>query len=108
MSNDIQTGKISPVVGNSTTAKPAQHDRSASPAESSVSQASASDTVSMTDQAARLKKFEAMLAEIPQVNQQLVAETRQAIADGSLDMDFEGTASRLMEMERANTGNVKS
>lgn len=105
MSTDIQTGKIPPVVGNASTSKPTHQNRSSGSAEAGAStQAASADTVSVTDQAARLKKFEAMLAEIPQVNSQLVAEMRQAIAEGSLDMDYEGTAAKLMEMESAKSG----
>lgn len=108
MSTDIQTGKISPLVSSVTTSRPQQHGQpTASPTARGTGQTGAADTVSMTEQAARLKHFEAVLAEMPQVNTKLVAEMKQAIADGSLDMDYAGTAARLIEMESARSDSAK-
>jgi len=104
MSTDIQTGKIPASISNPGTAKSSLQDRSAGTVKSAgTGQTTTADTVSMTDQAARLQQFEAKLAEVPHVNPQLVNEMKLAIAEGSLDMDFEGTAAKLIEIEGANS-----
>ncbi len=109
MSTDIQTGKIPPLVGNVSTARSQNQGQTAgSHAPRSVGQGGSADTVSMTDQAARLKQIESVLAEMPAVNKQLVSEMKQAIANGSFDMDYAGTAARLIEMESAKSDSNNS
>jgi negative regulator of flagellin synthesis FlgM len=62
---------------------------------------SVSDSVSLTDAAARLQKLEAALANQPVVDKQRVEEIRQALAEGSYQTDPERVAAKLLELERA-------
>ncbi|PCJ26668.1 MAG: flagellar biosynthesis anti-sigma factor FlgM [SAR86 cluster bacterium] len=102
MSTDIRTGNIPVNISSPTTSKAPQHGQTRPSATDGHSKTI--DTVSMTDEASRLKSFEAKLADTPQVNSALVAEVSKAIADGSLDMDVEGAAAKLIEME---SGQIK-
>lgn len=100
MSNDIQTGNL-PVSNISTSSQKAanQTGQSAQKAGSQSPAARPADTVSITDQVSRLQEIENMLGSVPPVNNALVEEVRQLIANGNLEMDLERTASRLIEME---------
>lgn len=102
MSTDIQTGKIpasiiSPSASN--TLDNGQKAKSGNAGQAAP--AGIIDTVSMTDQAARLKELESTLATYPDVDASLVAEMKQAIAEGTFKMNFEETASDLIEIESA-------
>lgn len=107
MSTDIQTGKIpANVISPSASNTLDNGQKAKSGGSSQTAPAGIVDTVSMTDQAARLKELESKLAAYPEVNSSLVAETKQAIADGNLDMNFEETAANLIEIESANSNSV--
>jgi len=102
MSTEIQTGKIpanviSPSASN--TLDNGQKAKSSNAAQAAP--AGIIYTVSMTDQAARLQELESTLAAYPEVNASLVAEMKQAIADGTLEMNFDATAADLIEIESA-------
>ncbi|GJM11639.1 MAG: hypothetical protein DHS20C12_00420 [Pseudohongiella sp.] len=102
MSTEIQTGKIpanviSPSASN--TLDNGHKAKSGNKAEASPQ--GIIDTVSMTDQAARLKELESTLAAYPEVDASLVAEMKQAIADGTLEMNFDDTAADLIDIEGA-------
>lgn len=107
MSTEIHTGKIpanviTPSASNSL-------DNGHKTKSGNTAQASPPgiiDTVSMTDQAARLKELETTLAAYPEVDASLVAEMKQAIAEGSLEMNFEGTAADLIEIESAKSNSA--
>lgn len=101
MSTDIRTGHI-PVNISSTSSshknlKAQQHN--ASTVAEQPTQTKSADVVSMTDQVSRLQQIESLLAAIPAVNDQLVAEISQSIADGSFEIDPGSVASKLIEME---------
>ena len=102
MSTEIQTGKIpANVISPSTSNTLDNGQKAKSGSASQAAPAGIIDTVSMTNQAARLKELESTLAAYPEVNASLVAETKQAIADGTLEMNFEDTAADLIEIESA-------
>lgn len=61
--------------------------------------------MSLTDTAARLRKLESTLAQLPVVDRQRVEATRQAIADGSYRVDPARVAEKLLAFESALTGN---
>jgi|GEM_PF-1619151 flagellar biosynthesis anti-sigma factor FlgM len=106
MSTEIQPTNLPLNIGSSKTSKSNSSDQSsASKTESAAPTASsaAMDKVSITDTVARLQGIESMLADIPAVDNKLVAQMSQAIADGSLNYDLEVTASKLIQME---TGQV--
>jgi negative regulator of flagellin synthesis FlgM len=65
------------------------------------------DSVSLTEAAARLQKLEAALADHPVVDQQRVADIRQALADGRYRTNPERVADKLLELERLFGGRVK-
>lgn len=99
MSNDIQTGKL-PVSSITTgTQKTANAQSRAADKPADGAPARVADSVSITDQVSRLQEIENMLGSVPPVNNALVHEVSQMIADGTLEMDLERTASRLIEME---------
>lgn len=107
MSTEIQSGKIpanviSPSASN--TLDNGHKAKSGSPTTGAA--IGIIDTVSMTDQAARLKELESTLSAYPDVNASLVAEMKQAIADGSLEMNFEDTAADLIEIESAGSNSA--
>ena len=61
--------------------------------------------MSLTDTAARLRKLESTLAQLPVVDRQRVEAPRQAIADGSYRVDPARVAEKLLAFESALTGN---
>lgn len=65
-----------------------------------VSTATGSDTVTVTDQAARLQELEQSLASTPVVDSARVAELREAIASGSYQPDAQRIADRLSQLEQ--------
>ncbi|MDM3871027.1 flagellar biosynthesis anti-sigma factor FlgM [Porticoccus sp. W117] len=60
----------------------------------------AGDTVTVTDQAARLQELEQSLANTPVVDSARVAELREAIASGSYQPDPQRIADKLSQLER--------
>lgn len=102
MSTEIQTGKIPANVISPSASNTLDNGHKAK--SSNAAQAAPAgiiDTVSMTDQAARLKELESTLAAYPEVDASRVAEMKQAIADGTLEMNFDDTAADLIEIESA-------
>lgn len=59
------------------------------------------DTVSLTDTAARLQKLENSLASLPVADSSRVEAVRQAINEGSLEMDSKATAEKMLGLETA-------
>ncbi len=60
----------------------------------------AGDSVSLTAAATRLQRLEAGLEELPVVDERKVAMARQAIADGTLTIDAERIAEKMLGFER--------
>jgi len=107
MSTDIQTGKIpANVISPSASNNLDNGHKAKSGGAPQAAPRGITDTVSVTDQAARLKELESTLAAYPEVNSSLVAEMKQAIADGNLEMNFEDTAADLIEIEGAKSDSV--
>ncbi len=65
----------------------------------SAGEAAATDTVRLTDTAERLKDLEASMAEQPAVDPHRVDEVRQAIDDGTFEVNAERIAAQLIETE---------
>ena len=99
MSNDIQTGKLPVANLHTGSHKAANLSGQAAQKSAPGSAQPRSDTVSITDQVSRLQEIENMLGSVPPVNSSLVAEVSEMIANGTLEMNLERTASRLIEME---------
>jgi negative regulator of flagellin synthesis FlgM len=104
MSTEIQTGKIPANVLSPSASNTLDNGHKAKSGDASqASPAGIIDTVSMTDQAARLKELESTLAAYPDVDASLVAQMKQAIADGTFEANFEDTAADLIEIESARS-----
>jgi negative regulator of flagellin synthesis FlgM len=99
MSNDIQTGKLPVASLHTGSQKTANLSGQAAQKSASSPEQPRSDKVSITDQVSRLQEIENMLGSVPPVNNALVAEVSDMIANGTLEMNLERTASRLIEME---------
>lgn len=59
-----------------------------------------SDTVTVTDTATRIRELEATLGSLPEIDNERVAAIRQAIADGSYQVDPENIAAKLLKLEQ--------
>ncbi len=106
MSNEIDTGKMPVNLVSSTSQKARQAESSkpgATKSEAAIAPVSTPDRVSMTDDAARLQQLEGVLRNSPRVNNVLVAEVSQLIADGKLEINLERIASNLLEMDAGIT-----
>lgn len=63
----------------------------------------AADSVSLTDTAARLRKLEGTLSELPEVDSGRVADIQAAIADGSYQINVDKIADKLLDFEASFT-----
>ncbi len=61
---------------------------------------STGDTVSLTNASAQLRSLENTLAELPVVDTQRVESIKQAIADGSYQVNAENVANKLINLEQ--------
>ena len=104
MSNEIQTGKIPGSLASSKSQQTEELNTQKSGAKASgAGQLSSSDKVSMTDDAARLQEIEGLLKNSPSVNNALVAEISQLIAEGRLEINLDSIAASLLETEAGIT-----
>jgi len=84
----------------SSVAKPTASTGSAkSTGASSSSKSGQTDTVSLTDTAARLKELEMGLASQPVVDTQRVQSVQSAINDGTFEVDPDSVAEKMIEFE---------
>ena len=67
-----------------------------------------SDTVSLTDTAARLAELDRALANVPVVDAQRVEEVKQAISEGRYQIDPAKVADKLLSFETALSGKPKT
>lgn len=58
------------------------------------------DAVALTDTAVRLKRIEASLAELPEVDQAKVDALRERVESGDYEVDSNEVARRLVQMEQ--------
>ncbi len=105
MSNDIQPIKLP---GNLTSASSRESSRAvnqnpAPPTTEHAQKSNTADTVSMTDKVSELQGVERTLAEIPDINTELVAEFKQIFDAGELEIDRERIASKVIELETGVT-----
>lgn len=71
--------------------------KEAAPASTAVS--TGKDSVDLTADALQLSQLEARIAQIPVADHARVAQVRQAIADGTYQVDAQKIASRMARME---------
>lgn len=68
-------------------------------AQQETGKSSATDTVSLSDNAVQLGKVEHSVATTPVIDTQRVEQLKQAIANGSYEVDAEKVADKLMQFE---------
>ena len=68
-------------------------------AQQETGKSSATDTVSLSDNAVQLGKVEHSVATAPVIDTQRVEQLRQAIANGSYEVDAGKVADKLMQFE---------
>lgn len=100
--NPNNTARLSkpttPSLHNSTQLKTADPTKT-SGAEKTTAQAAAGESVQLSKDARQLQSVSQRLADTPSVNAEKVAQLKQAIADGSYQVDNERVASKMLSLE---------
>ena len=91
--NTLQTDRNSRPENNVGRSEPGVEQQNSSGRPSTV------DTVSITDTSAQLRSIESSLASLPVVDTQRVESIKQAIADGSYQVDSQTIADKLIDFE---------
>lgn len=101
MPNEINGFRPRPLdTGDSkATARPATSARSEGGETRPVAGGTSTDTVSLTDTAARLRELEAALAGAPEIDSARVDALRRAIAEGRYSADSVHVADKLIALE---------
>ncbi len=105
---EIENNRIVPAAsGNGGQGTPVENQNTnpsgAGQAEAGNSAAAQGDRVSLTDSARQLQALENQVASQPVVDSQRVDAVRQAIADGSFDINADRIADKLISIEQALT-----
>lgn len=95
MALEIKPSRPSPLASTS-----ARSNGSAQTNDDTTAVTSASETVTVTPQAERLQQLEQTLADTPAVDEQRVAEIRQALANGQYKVDADRIAEKLLALEQ--------
>ena len=69
-------------------------------AQQATGKPSTSDTVTITDTAAKLNRLETALAQVPVVDTQRVESIQRALANGTYEVSSERIADKLLGMEK--------
>ena len=69
----------------------------ASAAASQPPEAIQSDGVSLSQRAGEIQRAKEALVEVPEVRQEKIAEAKQKITEGTLELDTESIAARILE-----------
>jgi len=96
------TGQNSSPVQNDRNSRPENNVGRSEPTveqQSSGGRPSTADTVSLTETSAQLRSIESSLAALPVVDTQRVEAIKQAIADGSYQVDAQTVADKLIDFE---------
>lgn len=72
-----------------------------SAAESQTQAAPSRDTVSLTPQAQKLKDLESRISSLPEVDTDRVSAIKDAIANGTYEIDANRIAEKMMQFERS-------
>ena len=100
MVSEINSSTSSPVTALDS--RVAKVDKPAPPAAPGA--AAGSDVVSLTDLASRLQSLTQSVADVPVVDSKRVDQFRQAITDGSYQVDPEAVADKLANFEAMLSG----
>ena len=109
MVNDINGFRNRPL--DSLDGKPAGRSNSAAGqpgAPASKPTAGATDTVQLTESAARLRELDALLSQTSEVDSARVAALRQAIAEGRYNVDSVHVADKLIQLEQSLFGDKQA
>lgn len=79
----------------------------APPAAPPAQQGTGTESVVLTDTASRLQSLESLVKQAPEVDQHKVTALRQAIADGSYQVDANRVAQKFARFETALSGRGK-
>lgn len=98
----IEINNITPTKAHRSTDDTKLNQSSEQPlAEQETGKSSATDTVSLSDNAVQLGKIEHAVAATPVVDTQRVEQLRQAISNGSYEVNAAKIADRLMQFENS-------
>jgi negative regulator of flagellin synthesis FlgM len=96
----IEINNITPTKAQRSTDDTKLNQSSDQPAaQQETGKSSATDTVSLSDNAVQLGKIEHSVATTPVIDTQRVEQLKQAIANGSYEIDAEKVADKLMQFE---------
>ena len=96
----IEINNITPTKAHRSTDDTKLNQSSDQPAaQQETGKSSATDTVSLSDNAVQLGKIEHSVATTPVIDTQRVEQLKQAIANGSYEADAEKVADKLMQFE---------
>ena len=93
--------------GKSATRPGPTNERAAPLASPTAPAAAASDSVKLTDTAARLQQLDELLASAPEIDRARVEQFRQSIAEGRYKLDSVHIADKLIALERTLFGTDK-
>ncbi len=99
MSNEIN-GLGAPQTPKAGTARQEKAERNGDAQGKAADSQAAGDTVTLTDTASRLKSLENTLSDLPSVDSGKVAAFREAIMNGSYQVDPGRVADKLLKFER--------
>jgi negative regulator of flagellin synthesis FlgM len=100
---EIENNHIASVTSHSAGTTAARPQESQAPANEAAAQPASSDSVSLTPAAQLLRNAESSIAEQPVVDSQRVSAVREAINDGSFEVNPAQIASKMMSLEQALT-----
>ncbi len=102
---EIENNRITPPASSGGQGAPVENQNrdSAGGAPAAAATGPGSDRVSLTDTARQLQELENRVADEPVVDNQRVQAVRQAIDDGSFQVDAERVAEKLIGIEQALT-----
>ncbi len=93
--NGISSQKVVAPTDDSQLKQPVEQ----SPAKPETGQSSTADTISLSDNAVQLGKIDNSVAAAPVVDTQRVEQVKQAISNGTFEVNAEKVADKLMQFE---------
>lgn len=99
----VDSNSSIPVAAGETRGNAANRSRSGADDPETAASPSSGDRVSLTDTALRLQDLEARIEGQPRVDMQRVEATKEALKNGTLNVDPERIAERLIGLEQALT-----
>lgn len=98
---EIENNQLSSIVTRTSGSEQAREKEAASGSAEAAQKAATSDSISLTPIAAQLRELETTIAESPITDIQRVNTVRDAINDGSFEVDPQRIANKLIGFEHA-------